>query len=74
MTVRELIERLQTFPLSAEVIYSCYSDYTAMEPEEIVLDEAIAQFGSPLRVRAHASWIPMRPGEEKRQFVIFPGN
>lgn len=85
MTVRELIELLQTLPPDFPVIYRSCSDYSGMEAREIAVQRATDPLKGSSAILHHN-----RPGEyrlyngpweykdkplpEPINAVIFPGN
>lgn len=77
MTVRELIAELQAMPQEAAVLYQCCSDYSILEPGEIVLrtadDELVALRGGKHMTLTRKQY----PADETPVFVdavILPGN
>jgi len=68
VTVKELIEKLQTFDPNLSVAYAQYSEYTAMKPEDIWPAELFDNGGylsHPYRKKDHAL---------VKTFLLFPGN
>lgn len=67
MTVKELIEKLQTFPQDLPVAYNLYSEYCLLEAKDIRLET--------LGVARADGWVHFRrPGEPTAEYVLFPGN
>lgn len=67
MTVKELIEFLQTQPQDIQVGYGLYSEYCLLDAAEIKIDEACFP-------RADG-WIQhKRPDKPTQSYLMFPGN
>lgn len=74
MTVKELIDKLSTLPPDAPVIFSFYSDYTDMEPEQVTVMRMICRNGHWMDFRADC-WDYEQDGEPVLIDVChFPGN
>lgn len=85
MTVRELIELLQTMPPDHQVLYGCCSGYAILKAEDIKLQNstdtlnngmAVPHHNMPGEVRAYGHW-EYGPDDVKPaplNAVIFPGN
>lgn len=76
MTVAELIEKLKTMPQEAVVIYALYSDYSALEADDIELhlasEEKVKYRGN--RFSNVQSFEKAQEALDYRDVVIFPGN
>lgn len=67
MTVGELIEELKKYPQHIPVCYECYSEYCALDPEDI--DMKLAQHVRPDR------WVHgYRSDKPAIQWLVLPGN
>lgn len=67
MTVAELIAKLQTYPPNLRVVYSIYSEYSLIEPDQIGTERLC-----PPRPDG---WVhDARPDKPTELFVVFPGN
>lgn len=67
MTVKELIDLLQTHPANLLVGYRCYSEQVLLEAKDIEVVEACDP--------RHDGWIQdKRPDRPVRQYLMFPGN
>lgn len=67
MTVKELIEFLQTQPQDLQVIYNLYSEYCLLETRDIVIEECCEPRPD--------GWVPAkRPDKPTQRYVTFPGN
>lgn len=67
MTVKELIEFLQTQPQDLQVIYQCYSEACLLEKEDINIVERCL----PRR----DGWVAnKRPDKPTKEYLELPGN
>lgn len=67
MTLKELIEHLQTLPQDLQVAYNLYSEQCLLDKDQVAVEEL-----SPLRPDG---WIEnKRPDKETQQYIVFPGN
>lgn len=66
MTVKELIEFLQTQPQNYPVAYCKYSEQCLMRVEEISVEE--------LGVARPDGWVPNKRGNPSQMYLLFPGN
>lgn len=70
MTVKELIEFLETQPQDLDVAYEFCSDYTPLSKEEI----QIVELGL-VRPDGHKGYIERkRPDKPSKLYLVFPGN
>lgn len=67
MTVKELIEILQTKPQDLQVIYAVYSEFCLLEARDIDV-----QWACPPRRDGWVAW--ERPDKPKQEYLAFPGN
>lgn len=83
MTVRELIEHLQTLPPDLDVIYRFCSDYSVLEAGDIDLQTssdpltrftAVKHHNMPGEYRAYYPIEKEDPKPTPANVVIFPGN
>lgn len=79
MTVKELIEKLKTFPEDAYVVYRLYSDISGMNDEEIkfftAADRQVVKRNGDFMT--YEKWFWPAEKEEKPVYVdavLFPGN
>jgi len=67
MTVRELIELLQTKPQDIPVAYAIYSEHCLLEADDIRI-EALCE-------PRNDGWVAdARPDKPTRDYLVFPGN
>lgn len=67
MTVKELIEFLQTQPQDLQVAYKCCSEQCLLEAEEIAIEEQCEPRPD--------GWIQhKRPDMPTQTYLMFPGN
>lgn len=67
MTVKDLIELLQTFPPDLLVAYERYSEQCLLEAGDVVIKEACEPRPD--------GWIQhRRPDKATRQYLMLPGN
>lgn len=67
MTVKELIDFLQTMPQSLPVAYAIYSEYSLLEAKDIHINK--------LCLPRSDGWIhDRRPDKPAQDYLIFPGN
>jgi len=67
MTVKELIEFLETQPQELQVIYQCCSEHVLMESNQIEVEEHC----EPRK----DGWIHhRRPDKPTQEYLTFPGN
>lgn len=67
MTVKELIEFLQTQPQHLVVAYQCYSEYNTLTSQSIQIRELSRQRDD--------GWIAdSRPDKPTQTYLVFPGN
>lgn len=77
MTVKELVEKLQTFPQDAVVLYRAWSELNAMDDDDVWLakpeEKLVVRRNGMYMGYHHHHW----PKEETPEFVeavCFPGN
>lgn len=67
MTVKELINHLETLPQEYEVVYDRYSERVLLEKDEIEIITA--------SLPRNDGWVhDARPDKSKQKYVSFPGN
>jgi hypothetical protein len=71
ITVAQLIAHLQTLPQDMQVIYTCCSDYSALEIEDISIVKAVDKDFYVMRPHRTMS---KENVSKLDQYVLFPGN